>query len=321
MKRTALLVIVTMLLTGVLAGCGGNTGQKADAPVSVVCTIFPVYDWAKEILGDNPGSVQLTLLADNGADMHSFQPTAQDILTVKTADLFLYVGGESDQWVEDLIAEPESDTFKAVSLLEALGDRAKEEEVVEGMQEDGHDHYQEEGPEVDEHVWLSLKNAAFLCEQIAEDLAAVDPDHAEAYRQNTNSYLAKLDELDARYAETVEHASRKVFLFGDRFPFRYLADDYGLTYYAAFVGCSAETEASFETITFLAGKVDELGLPVVLTIEGDDHRIAETVVENTKDKNQPVLTMNSLQAVTPSEGMTYLAAMEANLAVLEEALK
>ena len=183
----------------------------------------------------------------------------------------------------------------------------------------GHDH----GEEKDEHVWLSLKNAQTLCVTIADALCAIDPDNKDAYTANASAYIEKLSALDGEYQSAVDSAARKTVLFGDRFPFRYLVDDYGLSYYAAFVGCSAETEASFETISFLAKKVDELKLPCVLTIEGAQHKIAETIVQNTTSKNQKVLTMDSMQSTTSKDvknGTTYLSVMEKNLSVLKEAL-
>ena len=183
----------------------------------------------------------------------------------------------------------------------------------------GHEHEEEK----DEHVWLSLKNAETLCGAIADALAQIDPDNKDTYAANAAAYIQKLSALDGEYQKAVDAASTKTVLFGDRFPFRYLVDDYGLSYYAVFVGCSAETEASFETISFLAKKVDELKLPCVLTIEGAQHKIAETIVQNTAEKNQKVLTMDSMQSTTSKDvanGVTYLSIMENNLSVLKEAL-
>ncbi|MBR3130377.1 MAG: zinc ABC transporter substrate-binding protein, partial [Clostridia bacterium] len=209
--------------------------------------------------------------------------------------------------------------------------------LVEGMQEEEHDHEHEEDDhdedhaheheegetEYDEHIWLSLKNATVLVSSISDAIRTIDPDNAESYKKNASAYIEKLNALDAKYRAAVDSAAVKTVLFGDRFPFRYLTDDYGLTYYAAFVGCSAETEASFETITFLSQKVDELSLPAVLTIEGKDHRIAETIVRNTKTKDQIILTMDSMQGTTAKDvrnGVTYLSIMEKNLEVLENAI-
>ena len=194
-------------------------------------------------------------------------------------------------------------------------------------EDEDHDHEEHEDhaheDEADEHVWLSLRCARKLTAVIAGTLAGIDPDFSDHYQDNASAYMGRLDSLDARYAETVNHSGFKVILFGDRFPFRYLADDYGLAYYAAFTGCSAESEASFATIVFLAKKVDELGLPAVLTIEHPRTRIAETVVQNTTAKNQKILALDSMQGTTASDilaGMTYLSVMEANLEVLREAL-
>lgn len=496
-KCFAMMMALVMMITMLLGGSALADGKK----ISVVTTIFPIYDWVREVAGDN-ANVDVTLLLDNGVDLHSYQPTAQDIMKVATADVFIYVGGESDEWVEDALAEAVNPDMKVISLLDALGDAVKEEEVVEGMEaehdhdheheeeltaddikdrelsdfagewvslqpmmaageldtfcehkaeddesasaedyrakytegwmcdavkmtvtdstitfvyadgtsvsaeyvpagysikyaEDGdissvryqfettsndaphyvqfndhghepgaaehfhvyfgnegfeammlsatnpyfapasldldgildmlighnheHHHGDEEEAELDEHVWLSLRNAEVLVQSIADVLSEADADNAAAYQANAAAYIEKLAALDAQYADMVAQAEYKTVLFGDRFPFRYLVDDYGLTYYAAFVGCSAETEASFETIVFLAQKVDELDLPAVLTIEGVNHRIAETIVGATTAKDQKILTVDSLQG-KPADGATYLSVMEANLSVLRDAL-
>ena len=278
----------------------------------------------REIAGDT-GNTEITLLLDSGVDLHSFQPSAQDILKVATCDLFIYVGGESDEWAEDALAEAVNPDMVVISLVEALGENAKAEEIVEGMQAEEEEEEGEEGEEeeIDEHVWLSLRNAQVFTSAIADALAQKDPANADSYRANAEAYGAKLAALDAAYAEAVDSAAHKTLLFGDRFPFRYLTDDYGLAYYAAFAGCSAETEASFGTVIFLAKKTDELQLPAVLTIEGKDHRIAETIIGSTADKNRKLLTLNSMQGTTANDieqGATYLKIMEDNLAVLKEAL-
>ena len=295
-----------------------------EAPLRVVTTIFPIYDWVREILGDADG-VELTLLLDSGVDLHSYQPTAADIVKVAACDVFIYVGGESDEWVEDALKEAVNPDMRVVDLLDALGDAAKEEETVEGMEAEEEEEGGEEGeePEYDEHVWLSLRNAQSLVEAIADALAEADGENADLYRANAEAYAGRLGELDGRYADAVAAAELDTVLFADRFPFRYLADDYGLTYYAAFSGCSAESEASFETIAFLAGRVDALGLPAVLTIEGANHRVAETVVANTAGKDVAILVMDSMQGTTAADvaaGATYLGVMEGNLAALTQAL-
>ena len=342
MKKILAFMLSLMLLIG-LVPC---TGVAESKPVTVVTTIFPIYDWARQIIGENENT-NLVLLLDNGVDLHSYQPSAQDIMTISTADLFIYVGGESDEWVEDVIESAMNPDLVSISLTEAMGEDLKLEEIVEGMEhEHDHDHDHEEDEdhdheededhdhdhededheheeEYDEHVWLSLRNARKLTAAIAKALAGIDAANAETILANAADYDAKLQDLDARYAEVVENASLKTVLFADRFPFRYLADDYGLTYFAAFTGCSAESEASFATIAFLAGKADELNLPAVLTIEGGNRKIADTVITTASNPDRKVLTMNSMQSVTAEDvenGMTYLAMMEENLTALKEAL-
>ena len=504
MKKVIALLLALVIAASLLGGCGRQndpTGDTKTDQLSIVTTIFPEYDWVREILGDKADSAELTMLLDNGVDLHSYQPTADDIIKISNCDLFIYVGGESDEWVDDALKEATNKDMEVINLLDVLGDSVKTEETVEGMQEEEHDHdhshdeeitkddikdrtlsdfagewkslypylvngdldeycehkaeededssttkdtylekyktswqcdatkisingntitftyadgktvsaeytyagyqpklndegkissvrYQfettstdapkyvqfndhghepgeaehfhiyfgnesfdalmdsktnpffvkdalsvdeildelmghEHEEEKDEHVWLSLKNAETLCGAIADALAQIDPDNKETYAANAAAYIQKLSALDGEYQKAVDAASTKTVLFGDRFPFRYLVDDYGLSYYAAFVGCSAETEASFETISFLAKKVDELKLPCVLTIEGAQHKIAETIVQNTAEKNQKVLTMDSMQSTTSQDvanGVTYLSIMENNLSVLKEAL-
>lgn len=339
MKKILAFMLSLMLLTG-LVPCAGMAESK---PVTVVTTIFPIYDWARQIIGENENT-NLVLLLDNGVDLHSYQPSAQDIMTISTADLFIYVGGESDEWVEDVLESAMNPDLVSISLTGAMGEDLKLEEIVEGMEhehdhdheheededhdhehdedeEEEHDHEHEE--EYDEHVWLSLRNARKLTAAIAKALAGIDAASAEAFLANAAGYDARLQELDARYTEAVENASLKTVLFADRFPFRYLTDDYGLTYFAAFTGCSAESEASFATIAFLAGKADELNLPAVLTIEGGNRKIADTVIATASNPDRKVLAMNSMQSVTAEDvenGITYLSVMEENLTALKEAL-
>ena len=320
MKKITALLLALFMLVGALAGCGKQNDTNQTDKLSIVTTIFPEYDWVREILGEKADNAEITMLLDNGVDLHSYQPTADDIVKISDCDLFIYVGGESDEWVEDALRNAANGNMKVINLLEVLGDSVKTEEIVEGMQEAEHEHEEE----ADEHVWLSLKNAKMLVRVISKALQELDPDSKDIYAANADTYVKKLSALDAEYQAAVDAASNKTILFGDRFPFRYLVDDYGLRYYAAFVGCSAETEAGFETISFLAKRVDEWKLPCVLTIEGAQHKIAETIVRNTTAKNQRVLTMDSMQSTTSKDvknGTTYLSVMEKNLSVLKEALR
>ena len=330
MMRKISLLLALALLAGVLAGCGAGE-TKADAPTAarrlhVVATIFPAYDWTRQILttGARPEEVELTLLLDDGVDPHSFQPTVKDMAEIAGCDLFLYVGGESDAWVPDALSGAVNPSLVSVNFLEVLGGAVKEEETVEGMQGEDESGEAGEGPDYDEHVWLSLRSARTLCRAIADALGEADPDYAETYAASAGAYIERLDALDESFRAAVEAAPLKTLLFADRFPFRYLTDDYGLTYYAAFPGCSAETEASFETVVFLAEKLGTLGLPAVLTIENSDGKLARTVIETAAARGAEVLTLDSLQSTTLREaedgGKTYLDAMERNLEVLKRAL-
>ena len=500
MKKYISLLIAAVMAICCLAGCSqknSDISTENTTELKVVTTIFPEYDWVRQIAGDQISNIDLTMLLDNGVDLHSYQPTADDIMKISDCDIFVYVGGESDEWVEDALKEAVNKDMQVINLLEVLKDTVKTEEAMPGMQaEEGHNHgyshfadsdvqdrslsdwsgdwqsvypyvldgtldqvmekkaesgrktaeeykesyiasyetdiekisidgnmitytrkdgtstatYDSEGfyirhkddgskqvrykyqkasgdadaptyivfsdhnissaepehfhlyfgedgfdslveegkhfptfypasligteiademleheeKEYDEHVWLSLKNAETLCKAIAEALEKADPANKDMYDANLMAYEEKLASLDTSYQDVVKDAPQKTLLFGDRFPFRYLVDDYGLSYYAAFAGCSAESEASFETISFLAEKVDELGLKYVMTIEKSDQKIAKTIIENTRDKNQSILALDSMQSTTSEDvanGTTYLSVMESNLNVLKKALQ
>ena len=298
-------------LSLVLSGCG--TGNASKDRLHIVATIMPEYDWVMNVLGENPGNAEVTLLLESGADLHSYQPSAADIMKIADCDVFICVGGESDKWTEDALKESRNPELAVIRLLEIDGAGVREEETPEGAEE--HEHEEE----YDEHIWLSLRSAQVLVQKISDVISEKDPDHADIYSANTAGYLEQLAALDQQYQETVSNAEFQSLLFGDRYPFRYMADDYGLTCYAAFSGCSAETEASFETVLFLAGKLDELGLNHVMTIEGSDGRIAKTIIENSNDKNRDILTLNSMQG-SMDKNTSYLDVMNDNLNVLKEAL-
>ena len=373
-RLSALLLAALLLFTSCGGESGGNPGSSAQAnkdKLSVIVTIFPLYDWTKNILGEET-EAELTFLLGSGVDLHSFQPTASDVMKISSCDVFIYVGGESDEWVKSALAEAPNPDLVALNLLDLLGDdRARTEELLEGMQETEHDHDHDDHDhdhddhedhededhdhedhdhdhedhdhdhddhdhddhdhedhdhetEYDEHIWLSLQNAMYLVPQIADTLAAKDPANAEQYRKNAEDYTAQLSALDAEYRAAVTSGARDTLLFCDRFPFRYLAEDYGLTCYAAFSGCAAETEASFETITFLAEKVKEFSLPHVLTIEGSDAKIADTVLESAGAKESTILSLDSMQSTTTQDaanGTTYLSVMEQNLEILKQVLQ
>ncbi|MGI5898516.1 MAG: metal ABC transporter solute-binding protein, Zn/Mn family [Christensenellales bacterium] len=479
----------------------GGTGGGSNDEINIIATTFPQYDWLRRIIGNNNENIKLTLLTKSGVDMHSFQPTVDDIAAISVSDMFVYVGGASDAWVEKALENAANKDIVSISMVEVLGDAVKEEEIIEGMEHDhshGHgeihpedvqdrplsdwqgewqsveialesgfmdeyiahqsgsgqditaakegyaqrwksdyaylsidggsvsfggvplpysyigylivqgdhgssvwygfeaqgggapkyiafsdheiesphdhdgDHDHDHAPhfhlrygdesfealtrienwsptffekeafgedmasamedhghshdhdhELDEHVWLSLKNAQTICNYMAEALAGLDADNSDVYLKNSADYIAELAALDDEYQNAVSSASVKTLLFGDRFPFRYLMDDYGIDYFAAFPGCSAETEASFDTIAFLAGKTDELNLNCVLAIDGSDQSIARTIVQSSSAKDQSILVMDSMQSMSAStidSGATYLSIMQGNLEVLKQAL-
>ena len=305
--------LLTVLLSVFMA-------EASYGSVEVVATIFPIYDWVKEI--SKGSDVNINLLLDSGVDLHSFQPAVDDMVKIAKCDVFVYVGGESDEWVEDSLKNVVNKNQVSINLLKILGDKVKSEEIVEGMEHEHehHEHEHESESESDEHIWLSLRNAEIICKYIAEKLSELDENNKEIYSQNCSEYVKKLSELDSEYDEVIDKSMRKILLFADRFPFRYMADDYGLKYYAAFSGCSAETEASFETVMFLSNKVDELKLPYVLTIDGTKHKIAETVISNTKSKNQKILVLDSMQSTTLNNNTSYLEIMQKNLDTLKTVL-
>ncbi|WP_290723272.1 metal ABC transporter substrate-binding protein [Fibrobacter sp. UBA2449] len=351
MKKIASIAILLFASVLMLTACNTESGKKDSAPkkISVVATIYPQYDWLKNVIGEHADAVDLKLLIKNGTDLHSYKPSAQDIATIAKADLVVYVGGESDEWIEKALEVTPKEGRIALNLMKALGDRVKEEEVAEGMQVEEHhhehgeeaeehehehhehaekhedEHHHHEEVENDEHIWLSLKNAWILVNALAQSLSKVDSANSSIYTANAILYNAKLWEMDKEFATATSDASQKTVLFGDRFPFRYLVDDYGIKYYAAFAGCSAESEASFETVTFLAGKMDSLQLPAIFTIDGSNGKIARAILEASKNsKNAQVLTLNSMQSVTDEQikaGVDYLSIMRDNLEVLKKALK
>ena len=324
MKKLISIALCAVMLTAALASCGETDDS---GKLKIVTTIFPEYEWVREIVGDSTEHVEYTILLDNGVDLHNYQPTSADVIKISSCDMFIYVGGESDTWVDGVLAETENKDMVVIDLMDALGDAAKQEEEKEGMEpeaEEEHEHEgEEEGPEYDEHIWLSLRNAAALCRVICDGLCKIDADHADAFKANADAYIAKLNALDAKYKEAADSAKTKTLVFADRFPFRYMFDDYGIDYYAAFKGCSAESEASFETVMFLASKIDELGLKTIMKIETSDADLAESVKGQTEKKDQKILTLDSLQSVNREKmdaGATYLSEMEKNLEVLKEAL-
>lgn len=330
-KRKPVFILLAILHLCVLTACApDNTVSAEDSRFRIVCTTFPQYDWVENLIQGNEENISVTLLMDKGGDLHNFQPSALDIARVSGCDLFIYVGGESDGWVDDALKEAVNPDMRVVNMMEVVSERLVEEEHVEGgsghdnHDHSGHDSEAQEEHEYDEHVWLSIRNAELIVEDIAAQLASMDSEHADLYRRNSEQYIAELSALDAQYTKTVSESSENTLLFADRFPFRYFVEDYGLDYYAAFNGCSAETEASFGTVAFLVNKLDELNLGAVIVLDGSDDRLAQVIIENTKTGNQQILELNSMQSVSQRDikaGISYLDVMESNLNVLRHALE
>lgn len=324
MKKT---FISLLILSTLLCFVSCNKAKKTDISNKkhIVCTIFPEYDWTSFIRGNEDYETVLTLTVKNGVDLHSFQPSTQDIVQISTCDLFVYVGGESDNWVKDVLKNATNKNMKVINLMDVLKDNIKEEEIVEGMQAEEEEEEVEDSEEVeyDEHVWLSIKNAKICCEVITAAMCELVPQNAQMYKNNLNSYLSELSQLDSEYENAITSAANNTIIVCDRFPFRYLADDYNLNYYAAFVGCSAETEASFETVAFLANKLNELNLNAVLTIENNNQKIARTVISNAKKPLCDIFVLDSLQSTTlrqAFDGKTYISTMKENLETIKKAL-
>lgn len=307
MKKICCILSILLIVTGLCSGC--EMPETHGERVSVITTVFPVYDWVKTLAGD---SADVILLTDNGTDMHSYEPTAKDIIEISESELFIYIGGSSDGWVKDI----KTDKTETLELFEVLG----EDMLLSEPMFDGKEHHHDDDRHLaDEHIWLSLKNAKVICEAIADKLSLLGID----CKKQTKMYTDKLAELDTRYEQTVQNAKTDTVLFADRFPFIYLTTDYSLKYYAAFSGCSSETDASFETVAFLASKADELCISTILITDNVNVKLANTVIDTTSKKSGDVLSMSSMQSVTKTEienGVTYLSVMEQNLEILEKVL-
>ena len=334
LNKSVILMLMLAISTFLIFGCSASKPSEEDDRLHIVCTTFPLYDWTRQVLAGQEEWAEISLLMDGGTDLHNYQPTAEDLLMISEADIVIYVGGESDRWMKDVIAsvpEEKREGQQYLNLMEILDSALREEEYVEGMEAEEEEEEvtdvdaDESAPmEYDEHIWLSLKNASVCVQAIETAVASAGEETMQiAARENAEQYIEELEALDQEYEQMVQAAPWKTVLVADRFPFLYLMKDYGISYYAAFQGCSAETDASFETVIFLAGKMDEYELPAVLVIENGNDRIAQTVIENTVGQNQKILVLNSLQSVTSGDiekGVTYLSVMQDNYSVLKEAL-
>lgn len=313
MKKITALILAAVLALTVLCACSKDENEStSDGKLNIIATIFPSYDFARQVGGDN---ADVTMLLKPGTESHSYDPSPQDIIRIQNCDLFIYTGGESDEWVNEILSSGGKQPKKVIALMDCVD--TVREETVEGMQSN-----EKEGEtiEYDEHVWTSPINAITISKKITEDLIELDPKNEKQYKENENKYSMELSALSDSFAKTVEEGKRKVIVFGDRFPFRYFADEYGLSYYAAFPGCSSETEPSAATISFLIDKVKEKNIPVVFTIEFSDGKVADTICSETGAKK---LSFHSCHNVTKEmfdSGITYVQLMRENLKNLKEAL-
>lgn len=308
MKKIISLFIIVLSIF-LISGCSTSRDNKT----TIIATNFPAYDFAREITKDS--DIEVKMLLKPGSESHDYEPTPKDIINISKSSMFIYVGGESDEWVDDLLDTIDTSNIQIVKMIDEVN--AVYEEKVEGMQSDE----DEEEKEYDEHVWTSPKNVIMISRTIKDKISKIDPNNRELYNNNFNEYKSKLDSLDNEFRKIVQNSNRRELIFADRFPFRYFVDEYGLSYYAAFPGCSSETEASAKTISFLINKVKEDNIPVVLTIEFSNKKIAKTISKETGAK---VLEFNSAHNISSEDfksGRTYLDIMNDNLEVLKEALK
>ena len=329
MKKIFLKCMGLAIVSLVVPLCTSCNIEDDSGKLKIVTSVYSEYDWVMTVLGNKKDNASVRLLRDSGIDMHSYQPSMDDVKAISKCDLLVYVGGESDEWIEDSVKDAANKDKKVINLLETLGDGAKEEETVEGMQgeeeEEGEEGEMEE-VEYDEHVWLSVKNAQIFVTAISNALGEIDTENAAYYKSNADSYINQLKDLDNRYTAAVSAGTKDTILFGDRFPFRYMVEDYNLKYYAAFLGCSSNVTPDYTTIKFLADKIDELSLKVILKIEGNaTERLISAIKETANTKDLTVLTMDSIQSARSSdfknENTRYLSVMENNLGALKEALK
>ena len=361
-KFMSILLSMCLLLT-VISGCAQSNPQNGELnnssaeptdgtptneKISVISTIFAPYDFVRQIVGDK---AEVTMLLPPGSESHSYEPTPQDIIKIQNCDVFVYVGGDSDAWVQQIFESMDTSNMKIITLMDCV--EVVEEEIVEGMEDShGHshdeDHEHEHGDEdhhddhddehhdhehsdeehsehheheYDEHVWTSPKNAKIIVQKLSDALCGTDPANAVAYKNNADGYIAQLDELDTKFQAIVDNSARKTIIFGDRFPFRYFADAYGLEYFAAFPGCSTETEASAATVAFLIDKVKAENIPVIFHVELSNQKMANTISEET---GAEVLLFHACHNVTRDEmasGVTYIDLMNQNAENLKEALR
>lgn len=318
MKRIAAIILAVALVLTVLCSCSGkddNNKTSSGGKVNVITTIFPPYDFTRQIGGDK---VNVSMLLKPGMESHSFEPSPKDIVNIQNCDLFIYVGGESDEWVKTILESDDKKPGRIIALMDCVD--TVEETTVEGMTAEKEEGEESGEKEYDEHVWTSPKNAIAISKKISSALQEIDPENKGVYETNTVNYSKELSKLDGEFREVVDSAKTKLLIFGDRFPFRYFTDEYGLGYFAAFPGCSAETEPSAATISFLIEKTKEKKIPAVFKIEFSNGKVAQTIADASGAKVLMMHSCHNVDGESMEKGATYISLMEGNLKNLKEAL-
>lgn len=320
-KISKILLVFVVAVFSIVSLTGCNKNKDNENKLTIVTTNFPSYDFARAVVKDNK-DVNLKMLLKPGAESHDFEPTPQDIIDIKNSDLFIYTGGESDEWISDILDDIDTDKTKVIKMMDLVD--VKEEEIVEGMEDEEHEeeeeHHDEEEVEYDEHVWTSPVNAIKIVNALRDEVVSIDNDNKKVYEDSAKEYTDKLEKIDNEFKDIVKNAKRKEIIFGDRFPLRYFVDEYNLKYYAAFPGCSAQTEASAKTISYLVDKVKEDKIPVVFHIELSNGKIAEAISKETGAKVLEFNTAHNISQKDFDAGVTYVDIMEENTKVLKEAL-
>lgn len=309
-KRAAILILAVILVL-CIAGCKQQPDTKTNGKLQIVATIFPAYDFALQICKD---IADVSILIPPGSESHSYEPSAQDIITIQNCDLFIYTGGLSDTWVDEILSSMD-EPVKAIKMMDCVD--AVEEVITEGMQEEE----ETGGIEYDEHVWTSPRNAIRITEAIYSAVCEIDSPNASVYLTNYEAYIGSLEELDAEFTDFFATVENKTLIFGDRFPFRYFADEYGLKYYAAFPGCATETETSAQTIAFLINKVKEEKISTVFYVEFSNQLIADSIAEATGANTALLHSCHNVTKDDMNKGVTYLSLMQQNLMTLKEAMR
>lgn len=323
-KKIVTILAAALAMAVVLSGCalpGGEADKKAtNEKLSIVCTNFPSYDFARQIAGDK---ADVTMLLKPGAESHTYEPSPEDIKKIQDCDMFVYVGGDSDEWVEDVLDSVDKSKVTVFRLMDQV--KTVEEVTVEGMEPEDEEEPAESGededePEMDEHVWTSPKNAATIVKNMAKTMEKLDGKNKQTYEKNADAYVEKINKLDGEFREVVKNGKRKEIIVADRFPFRYFCEEYGLKYYAAFPGCSTDTQPSAKTVAFLTDKVKEDRIPVVFHIELSNEEMSKSIAEATGAKSRLLNAVHNVSDEDFRNGATYVSLMEHNVEVLKEAL-